>query len=53
MNQITLPKHKGNSILLHAIAHSNTQDIIALLEDNEADVNARNINGATPLHYAV
>ena len=53
MNQIVLPKFKGNNLLLHAIAHSNAKDIIALLDDGEADVNSRNINGETALHYAV
>lgn len=53
MNQVTLPKYKGNNLLFHAIAHQNIKDIVALIEDNEADINSRNINGATPLHYAV
>ena len=53
MNQIILPKYSGNDLLLHSIAHSNVKDILALLDDNEADVNACNINGATALHYAV
>ncbi|KAL4475039.1 hypothetical protein ABPG74_001735 [Tetrahymena malaccensis] len=53
MNQIALPKHQGNQLLLHAVAHSNVKDILALLNDNEADANACNINGATALHYAV
>ena len=53
MNKIVLPKHKGNNLLFHAVAHSNVKDVVTLLQDDEADVNARNINGATPLHYAV
>lgn len=53
MNRINLPKNKGNDLLFHAIAHLNAKDIILLLDDKEADINARNINGATPLHYAV
>lgn len=53
MNPIALPTFKGNSLLFHAITHSNVKDVVQLLEDKEADVNCRNINGATPLHYAV
>lgn len=53
MNKIGLPEFKGNPLLLHAISHSNIQDVITLLEDKEADVNACNINGSTALHYAV
>lgn len=53
MEKASLPKFLGNNLLFHAIAHCNIKDLIALLEDNEADINARNINGATPLHFAV
>lgn len=53
MNKISLPQFKGNPLLLHAVAHIDIKNIIGLLEDKEADVNCRNINGATPLHYAV
>lgn len=53
MEKSSLPKYLGNNLLFHAISHSNIKDLIALLEDNEADINGRNINGATPLHYAV
>ena len=38
---------------MHAVAHIDIKNVIGLLEDQEADVNCRNINGATPLHYAV
>lgn len=40
-------------MLFYAIAHADTADAIYLLEDKEADVEIRNLNGATPLHYAV
>ena len=53
MDKLALPKNKGNALLYHSITHSNVRDIIRLLEDKEADVNAQNINGATPLHFAV
>lgn len=46
-------KKIGGDLLLEAINHHNIHDVIALLEDNEADVNGRNINGQTPLSYAV
>lgn len=52
-NKIVLPKNQGNPILFHAVAHINIREIITLLEDKEADVNAKNINGSTPLHFAV
>ena len=40
----------GADLLFHAIVHGNTQDAVALLEDNEVDLHARNVNGLTPLH---
>ena len=46
-------KTVGADILLEAINHHNIHDVIALLEDGEADVNGKNINGQTPLHFAV
>ena len=46
-------KKVGTDILLHAIVHGNVHDVIALLNDNEVDVNCTNINGQTPLHFAV
>eukprot|EP00826_Nyctotherus_ovalis_P035886 TRINITY_DN3124_c0_g2_i9.p2 TRINITY_DN3124_c0_g2~~TRINITY_DN3124_c0_g2_i9.p2 ORF type:complete len:206 (-),score=69.79 TRINITY_DN3124_c0_g2_i9:167-784(-) len=46
-------KKLGADLLFHAIVHGNTQEAIALLEDDEADINCTNINGKTPLHYAV
>jgi ankyrin repeat protein len=48
-----MKKTAGNSLLFHAINLSNIRDLVALLEDEEADVNCRNINNATPLHFAV
>lgn len=48
-----MKKTAGNSLLFHAITHSNIKDLISLLEDEEANVNARNINDVTPLHSAV
>jgi|JI6StandDraft_1071083.scaffolds.fasta_scaffold02476_12 ankyrin repeat protein len=60
MNKIKLPEFKGNNLLFHAVFHSNAIDCINLLEstfandsDKEADINARNVNGCTPLHFAV
>ena len=46
-------KKVGTDILMNCITHHNIHDAIALLDDNEADVNTRNINGQTPLHFAV
>ena len=43
----------GADILFNAINHHNLAEVNALLEDSEADVNCQNINGQTPLHYAV
>jgi ankyrin repeat protein len=43
-------KKIGNDLLFHAINHANVHDVIALLEENEVDVNCANINGHTPLH---
>ena len=43
-------KKVGNDIMFHAINHANIHDVIALLNDNEVDVNCTNINGQTPLH---
>ena len=45
-------KQVGNDIMFHAITHGNIHDVIALLHDNECDVNATNINGQTPLHVS-
>lgn len=50
INKILLPY---NPILLHAVAYIDIKNIIGLLDDMEADVNSRNINWTTPLHYAV
>ena len=43
-------KKVGNDILFHAIQHGNVHDVIALLHDNEVDINCSNINGQTALH---
>lgn len=48
-----MKKTAGNSLLFHAIIHSNIKDLISLIEDGEANVNSRNINDVTPLHFAV
>ena len=40
-------------MLFHAITHHNIHDAIALLDDGEVDKDAKNINGMTPLHFAV
>ena len=39
--------------MFHAINHANIHDVIALLNDNEVDVNCTNINGQTPLHVGL
>ena len=46
-------KKVGNDIMFHAINHANIHDVIALLNDNEVDVNCTNINGQTPLHVSL
>ena len=38
-------KKVGSDIMFHAIEHGNVHDVIALLADNEVDVNCKNING--------
>ena len=43
-------KKIGSDLLFHAITHANVHDVIALLDENECDVNCTNINGQTPLH---
>ena len=53
MNAIKLPEFKGDPILFHAVSHGNVQEVISLLQYKEANVDARNINGSTPLIYAV
>ena len=42
----------GADLMFHAIVHGNTQEAIALLEDEEVDINCQNINGKTPLHVS-
>ena len=46
-------KKIGNDLLFHAITHANVHDVMALLEENEVDVNCTNINGQTPLHVSI
>ena len=46
-------KKVGSDILFHAITHGNVHDVIALLNDNEVDINCKNINGQTPLHVSI
>ena len=46
-------KKVGGDILFHCISHHNIHDMIALLKDGEADVNCQDINGRTPLYFAV
>ncbi len=50
---IPLPQHYGSDLMFYAIAHADCADVIYLLEDDEVGVDVRNLNGATPLHYAV
>ena len=50
---IPLPTHLGEDLIFYAISHADTTDLVYLLEDDEVDVNVRNLNGATPLHYSV
>ena len=38
-------KKIGSDLLFHGITHANVHDVIALLEENEVDVNCSNING--------
>lgn len=45
-------KKIGSDLLFHSITHANVHDMIALLEENECDVNCTNINGQTPLHVS-
>ena len=45
-------KKIGSDLLFHGITHANVHDVIALLEENEVDVNCANINGQTPLHVS-
>ena len=45
-------KKIGGDLLLHAINHANVHEVIALIEEQEADVNYANINGQTPLHVS-
>ena len=45
-------KKVGNDILFHAITKANVHDVIALLQEDEVDVNCKNINGQTPLHVS-
>ena len=52
MAMIGSVKKVGIDILLHAVKHGNVHDIIALIHDNEVDVNSKNINGQTPLHVS-
>ena len=52
-HEVGLPTNLGENLLFYAIAHSDISDVIHLIEEDECTVNVRNINGATPLHYAV
>ena len=45
-------KKIGGDLLLHAINHANVHEVVALIEEQEADVNYANINGQTPLHVS-
>lgn len=38
-------KKVGSDIMQYAIIHGNVHDVIALLHDNEVDVQCTNING--------
>ena len=43
-------KKVGGYLLFHAINHVDVHNVVALIEEGEADVNHANINGQTPLH---
>lgn len=45
-------KKVGSDIMFDAINHANIHDVIALLQDNEVDINCTNINSQTPLHVS-
>ena len=45
-------KKVGGDLMFHAINHGNVHDVIALLTDQECDVNCTNINGQAPLHVS-
>lgn len=45
-------KQVGNDIMFHAITHGDVHNVIALLADNEVNVNGTNINGQTALHVS-
>ena len=45
-------KKVGQDLMFYAINHGNVHDVIALLNDQECDVNVQNINGQTPLHVS-
>ena len=42
----------ADSLLLYAAATSKATDVLKLLRDKEAQVNAKNVNGSTALHLA-
>ncbi len=46
-------KKIGADILQVHISKNNIHDVIAMLEENEVDIDCKNINGQTPLHFAV
>ena len=45
-------KKLGNDLFFKAINEHNVHEVIALISDNEVDINCRNINGQTPLHVS-
>ena len=45
-------KYNINKTALHLAAYYGHSEVMQVLLDNKADVNARDIDGTTPLHYA-
>ncbi len=46
-------KKLGSDLLFHSILHGDVQNVVNLIEEEEADVNSSNINKETALHFAV
>jgi hypothetical protein len=46
-------KKIGADLLFHAVSTGDVHNMIALIEEQEADVNSNNINGQTALHVSL